>query len=111
MTELKKKNKRTMQEVDEKPLSKKLKPDVPSDKLGTYKKSGKSSSTKFDKKGKSYKPGKIQHQQHQTPGEKVNWIELKQKKKDLKIQRRKNKDKDLYDIDVQAKKIYEELKM
>ena len=47
--------------------------------------------------------------QEQT--EKVNWNELKAKKKDLKIQRKKNKTKELYDIDVKAKKIYEELKM
>lgn len=58
------------------------------------------------------KPFKKDFKQPQQPQEsvKTNWNELKQKKKDLKVQRRKNKSQDLYDIDVKAKKIYEELK-
>lgn len=44
------------------------------------------------------------------PEGKPNWNELKTKKRDLKIQRKKNKVKDLYEISVQAKKLYEELK-
>lgn len=45
--------------------------------------------------------------------EKQNWNELKKKKKELKVQRKKDKFSDLklYEVDLQAKKIYEELKM
>jgi hypothetical protein len=64
---------------------------------------------KYDKNKKFGKPGA--KPETQAPMEKPNWNELKAKKKDLKIQRRTNKSKELYDIDVQAKKIYEELKM
>lgn len=118
MTELKKNNKRSVETSDKKPSFKKLKPSEPLDKslkpkyggkpkFGDKKKFGKPSG-KFNKLGDKFsKP-----QQQQPPqGEKTNWSELKQKKKDLKIQRKKNKTKDLYDIDVKAKKIYEELKM
>lgn len=108
MTELKKNNKRTVETTDKKPSVKKFKPSAPSDKPS---KDGK---PKFEKKkfGKfNNKSGGKPQQQQQPPGEKPNWNELKQKKKDLKVQRKKNKTKDLYEIDVKAKKIYEELKM
>lgn len=109
MTELKKNNKRSVDTTDKKPFVKKFKPST--DKSPSYKGS-KDGKPKFEKKkfGKFNKGGKPQQQQPQQ-GEKTNWGELKQKKKDLKIQRKKNKTKDLYDIDVKAKKIYEELKM
>lgn len=42
--------------------------------------------------------------------EKPNWNDMKTKKKELKIQRKKNRVKDLYEISVKAKKLYEELK-
>lgn len=51
---------------------------------------------------------------HQTnPPEKQNWSELKKKKKELKVQRKKDRfsDEKLYEVDLQAKKVYEELKM
>jgi hypothetical protein len=128
MTELKKNNKRSFDTSDKKPPVKKFKPSAPSDKSGKDGNSFKNGKPKFAGKldknqkfdktkkfgGKSFsgkpfagKPGA--KPQEQT--EKVNWNELKAKKKDLKIQRKKNKTKDLYDVDVKAKKIYEELKM
>lgn len=111
MTELKKNNKRSVDTADKKPAVKKFKP---SDKPATPGKAAKDGKPKFQKKfGKfNNKPGaKGKPQQPAQPAEKTNWSELKQKKKDLKIQRKKNKTKDLYEIDVKAKKIYEELKM
>lgn len=114
MTELKKNNKRSVDTTDKKPSVKKFKPSAPSDKAYKPSKDGK---PKFEKKkfGKfNNKPGaggKDRKPQQEQPTEKTNWGELKQKKKDLKIQRKKNKTKDLYEVDVKAKKIYEELKM
>lgn len=111
MTELKKNNKRSVDTTDKKPFVKKFKPST--DKSSSYK-GNKDGKPNFDKKkfGKfNNKPGGKPQQQQPPQGEKTNWGELKQKKKDLKIQRKKNKTKDLYDIDVKAKKIYEELKM
>lgn len=48
----------------------------------------------------------------QKPLEKQNWNELKKKKKDLKVQRKKERfsDEKLYEVDLTAKKIYEKLK-
>ena len=112
MTELKKNNKRSIDTTDKKPGVKKFKPSVSSDKPVKDGKQKFVDKKKFGKPG--FKPGKkfSKPQQPQpVQGEKTNWSELKQKKKDLKIQRKKNKTKDLYDIDVKAKKIYEELKM
>jgi hypothetical protein len=62
---------------------------------------------------KYQKGGKFTPNQNQKPLEKPKWNELKQKKKELKITRKKSKfeTSDLFDIDVKAKKIYEELKM
>lgn len=116
MTELKKNNKRSINTTDKKPSVKKFKPSAGSDKPNKDGKLNfdKKQSGKFNNKpgGKfSGKSGGKPQQQQQQPTEKTNWVELKQKKKDLKIQRRKNKTQDLYDIDVKAKKIYEELKM
>jgi hypothetical protein len=126
MTELKKNNKRTVETSDKKPSVKKFKPSLPSDKSSKDgkpkfdpKKSGKFNSKpggKFNGKpggkfGKGKPAGKFNGKpEQQKPLEKTNWNELKQKKKDLKIQRKKNKTKDLYDVDVKAKKVYEELK-
>lgn len=62
---------------------------------------------KFDKF--SNKPHR--QQQQQQPTEKTNWNELKKQKKELKEQRKLKKGKELYDVDVKAKKLYEELKM
>lgn len=62
----------------------------------------------FDKKFKGSKTGKYQTQA--APLEKPNWNELKTQKKNLKIERKKKKTKELYDISVQCKQIYEELK-
>lgn len=116
MTELKKNNKRSVETTDKKSNVKKFKPSNNSDK--SFKDGKPKSGQKFDKKFEKKKFGKFngksgagkpQQQPQQT--EKTNWSELKQKKKDLKIQRKKNKTKDLYDVDVKAKKIYEELKM
>lgn len=112
MTELKQNNKRSVDIAGKQSAVKKLKPAAAPDKMVKNIKEGK---LKFEKKKLgifSDKPGanrKFQQQQQQT--EKTDWNELKQKKKDLKIQRKKNKTKDLYDIDIKAKKIYEELKM
>lgn len=53
---------------------------------------------------------KFGNQKTEKPLEKPNWNDLKTKKKDLKIQRKKNRVKDLYEISVQAKKLYEQLK-
>ena len=60
---------------------------------------------KFDKK---FKHGK--NQAKNAPLEKPDWNELKTQKKNLKIERKKKKTKELYEISVQCKKIYEELK-
>lgn len=113
MTELKKNNKRSVETTDKKPSVKKFKAAAPADKGNKSFKDGKSGGKpKFEKKtfGKfNNKNGGKPQQPQQT--EKTNWVELKQKKKDLKIQRKKNKTKDLYEIDVKAKKLYEELKM
>lgn len=120
MTELKKNNKRSVETTDKKPSVKKFKPSTPSDK--SFKDGKPKSGQKFDKKKVGKFQGKFQGKFNGKPGagkphqqpeqtEKTNWGELKQKKKDLKIQRKKNKTKDLYDVDVKAKKIYEELKM
>ena len=146
MTELKKNNKRSVNETNSKPSVKKFKSTTPGDNAAEKKFKPKTVAKKFDGKksfdgkkyegkktfdGKKYegrkpylgkKPFDKEKQfgpkkfdkngaNPQAPAEKTNWNELKQKKKDLKIQRRKNKSKDLYDIDVKAKKIYEELKM
>lgn len=115
MTELKKNNKRSINEPNSKTNVKKLKKTAAPDKT---KKAFKDGPKKFEKKkfGKfDHKGGKFDRKggkpQPHAPTEKTNWNELKQKKKDLKIQRRKNKSQELYDIDVKAKKIYEELKM
>lgn len=118
MPEFKKTNKRSSETGDKKFSSKKFKAEEQVDKPN---KDGK---PKFEKKkiGKfNNKPeGKFHNKsdgkfnkkpQQPLPTEKTNWGELKQKKKDLKIQRKKNKTRDLYDVDVKAKKIYEELKM
>jgi len=42
--------------------------------------------------------------------EKTDWNDLKSKKKGLKAQRKKNKFKNLYDMTIEAKKLYEKLK-
>lgn len=116
MPEFKKNNKRSSDTSDKKANVKKFKKEEQPDK------SNKDGKPKFEKKKFNNKPdgkfnkksdGKFNKkpQQQSQPTEKTNWGELKQKKKDLKIQRRKNKTKDLYDVDVKAKKIYEELKM
>jgi hypothetical protein len=127
MTELKKNKKRSIDTTEKKPFVKKFKPSETSDKpakdgkpfkTGKPKFEGKfDKSKKFDGKSKKFE-GKFDKSKKfgkpQTPPaplEKPNWNELKSKKKDLKIQRKTNKSKELYDIDVQAKKIYEELKM
>lgn len=87
---------------DPAPLKKQKKSTFVSDK---NKKSG-----NFQNKHKKgpFTPGN-QHQKLEKP----KWNELKQKKKELKITRKKSKfdSTDLFDIDVKAKKIYEELKM
>lgn len=57
---------------------------------------------KFEKKPNFGKPARI---------EKANWSELKKQKKELKVKRKQLKAKGQYDIDIKAKKIYEELKM
>lgn len=71
----------------------------------------KPSQTKF--KGKQYpngKTNKFSKPPLSTEFVKQDWKEMKTKKKDLKIQRKKNKTKENYEVSVQAKKIYEELK-
>lgn len=108
--ELKKTTKRTVSDTASKPSVKKFKPSAaPGDKPFKGKPAAKQGDQKFAKKKfigkKGGKPAPP------PVPEKTNWNELKQKKKDLKVQRRKNKSKELYDIDVKAKKIYEELKM
>ncbi|KAG5672380.1 hypothetical protein PVAND_002512 [Polypedilum vanderplanki] len=65
---------------------------------------------KFDGKFKGQKDFKKFQKPTKEP-EKTNWNELKKQKKELKIRRKINKSKDMYDLDVKAKKIYEELKM
>ncbi|CRL05875.1 CLUMA_CG019080, isoform A [Clunio marinus] len=115
MTELKKNGKRSIDNTDKKSNVKKLKPSESLDKTKT------NSKPKFDKfsgkqKFENKKFGKGNNKfakkpQQPATTEKTNWNELKQKKKDLKVQRKKNKTKDLYEIDLKAKKIYEELKM
>lgn len=105
MTEFKRNNKRSFETTEKKSAVKIFKTVADPDKTVKNIKDGK---PKFEKKKFekfSRASGKFQ------PAEKTNWSELKQKKKDLKIQRKKNKTKDLYDIDIKAKKIYEELKM
>lgn len=66
---------------------------------------------KFDGKQKNF--GKFSKPLNGKTSEpiKQNWNELKKHKKELKIKRKMNKSKDMYDLDVKCKKIYEELKM
>lgn len=49
----------------------------------------------------------------QAPTEKQDWNELKKKKKDLKVQRKKDRfqDEKLYEVDLSARKVYEQLKV
>lgn len=113
MTEFKKNNKRSIDTSDKKPATKKFKSSTSSFKPS---KDGNSfNGVKSNYKGKKFDKNKMfggkPGAKPQEQAEKVNWNELKAKKKDLKIQRKKNKASDLYDIDVKAKKIYEELKM
>lgn len=78
------------------------------------KKHKKSNFTNDKNKKFGNKPGgKFTPNQNQKPLEKPKWNELKQKKKELKITRKKSRfeSSDLFEIDVKAKKIYEELKM
>lgn len=107
--EIKKTTKRSVGDTATKPQAKKFKPSTkPGDK--PFKgKPGKPGDKKFA--GKKFIGKKGGKPAPPPVPEKTNWNELKQKKKDLKVQRRKNKSKELYDIDVKAKKIYEELKM
>lgn len=106
--ELKKTTKRSVGDTASKPGVKKFKPSAPGDK--PFK--GRPAKPGDQKFGKKKFIGKKGGKPAPPPvPEKTNWNELKQKKKDLKVQRRKNKSKELYDIDVKAKKIYEELKM
>jgi hypothetical protein len=73
-----------------------------------FKDEGGKSKTTFKRK---FVPGKkFDNSKSDKPLEKPNWNDLKSKKKDLKIQRKKNRVKDLYEISVQAKKLYEQLK-
>lgn len=48
-----------------------------------------------------------------APTEKKDWNELKKKKKDLKVQRKKDRfqDEKLYEVDLSARKVYEQLKV
>lgn len=115
MTELKKSSKRPLEPTN-KPAVKKLKPSPKTDKPSTeknpkkFEKNGKFNK-KFNSGGKNFKKGGHPQQQQPKEGEKTNWNELKKKKKELKVQRRMNKSKELYDVDQEAKKIYEQLKM
>lgn len=65
-------------------------------------------------KGKKFQAGK--GKASKTPEFKTNadgktdWNDVKAKKKELKTQRKKNRTKDLYELSVQAKQIYETLK-
>lgn len=110
MTEFKKTKKRSFDSGEKKDNVKKFKSDEPNKggkAVFEKKKFNNKLSGKYNKQDGKYNKKPQQPQ----PTEKTNWGELKQKKKDLKIQRKKNKTKDLYDVDVKAKKIYEELKM
>lgn len=112
MTEFKKNNKRSIDTSDKKPATKKFKSSTHSNKPSKDGNSFNGANSNY--KGKKFDKNKMfggKPAKPQEPTEKVNWNELKAKKKDLKIQRKKNKTKELYDIDVKAKKIYEELKM
>lgn len=110
MTELKKKGVKRLNkpENDHQPEKKKAKA---VDFKGKPKFEGK---PKFDGKSKSFgkfdKQTGIQHESNTEPV-KQDWNAMKKHKKELKIKRKMNKSKDMYDLDVKCKKIYEELKM
>lgn len=113
MTEFKNNKKRPRDETDAIGGGKKLKKtnttlDIERDQK--VKKVFTPSQSKF--KGKQFPNGKTNKFSKAQPQtfEKPSWNELKSKKKDLKIQRKKNKTKENYEVSVQAKKIYEELK-
>lgn len=57
---------------------------------------------KVFKKGGSTKPV--------VQNEKTNWHEFKAQKKELKEKRKRQKVKDLYELSVQAKQLYEKIK-
>lgn len=61
-------------------------------------------------KFRKYKNPESGKHQTSTSLVKPNWNELKTQKKNLKIERKKKKTKELYEISVQCKQIYEELK-
>ncbi|CAG9809217.1 unnamed protein product [Chironomus riparius] len=120
MTELKKKIKRELKgETEAGPDKKKVKAgnfkEKPKFDGKTKKFDGKSKnydgkSKNYDGKSKNYGDNKFQKPiSHEPP--KQSWNEIKQQKKELKIKRKINKNKDMYDLDVKCKKIYEELKM
>lgn len=71
------------------------------------------SKNKFGKgqKDKKFEKPSMVGQKFAKPAEKANWTELKKQKKELKVKRKQQKAKGLYDVDVKAKKLYEELKM
>ncbi|XP_033222257.1 pumilio homolog 3 [Belonocnema kinseyi] len=66
---------------------------------------------KFSKSKLPLQKGKPHLQSNETPGEKVDWIDFKKKKKALKEQRKVKKLTNLYEITVQAKKIAEKLRL
>lgn len=115
MTELKKSTKKRVSEggeKDENHHSKKSKPSTFKGKPNSYDKPQKYNNSNKFQNSAPQKFNKFQNSNQQNePMEKQNWTELKKHKKELKIKRKINKSKDMYDMDVQAKKIYEELKM
>lgn len=110
MTELKKKSVKrlTKTENDQQPERKKPKA---TEFKGKPKFDGKQK--KFDGQPKKFDGQKKFEKKPDNNAEpiKQNWQELKKHKKELKIKRKMNKSKDMYDLDVKCKKIYEELKM
>lgn len=67
--------------------------------------------SKFSKFGADKKPIKQEKDgKQETSTEKVDWNKFKKEKKELKLQRKGKGSKDLYELIIQAKKIYESLK-
>lgn len=97
---------------DEKPVKKQKATEV-TEKPKFAKKAG----SKFPGyKGKKFQKGKDtgggkKQQQFKTKADgKTDWSDVKLKKKDLRAQRKKAKDTQLYELSVQAKQLYEKLK-
>lgn len=94
--------------------TKKRSADRSSEELKTKKPKSKDFKSKPRKeyKGKKFDPNFAKvNSKFAKPAEKANWSELKKQKKELKVKRKQQKAKGQYDVDVQAKKLYEELKM